>query len=403
MRSAPALLVCILAFASPASGDCPDVDFSAFDTVPATVDPGTQIGDRGLGGAADESDFEEMPAGFLRNEDGRIVKVPGAVVLGDVTAIRSPIGHRPSGSAYELAVVEYLAGDCPPVIEVWSSACGEIEDGTVVYRPATGDAQELPAIGQRLLISVAPSIWKEAHSDEHDPEKTTLWWPDGEYWVVPSTTTVANVERVDLFERTGFSLPTEIAAEDIGAALSSGESITNPAGARADRELHRMLGEYVDRLNIHESAQRWRVARGDCDSLSIVSMSGLPTIQVRDVERSPQHEYVGTATVRFENLSNRAWYFLEQEHEDDGSPYRWFEVYQHGRWVFTGWHCTDGSLPGRLAPGEHIEFPASFSFSQADSVRLAVHVSLCAPTLRPEPCARSEKVVSRALSIEELQ
>jgi len=48
MRSAPALLVCILAFASPASGDCPDVDFSTFDTAPAMVDSTTPIVDREL-------------------------------------------------------------------------------------------------------------------------------------------------------------------------------------------------------------------------------------------------------------------------------------------------------------------------------------------------------------------
>jgi hypothetical protein len=57
MRLAPALFASTLALAGPASGECPDIDFTAFDTAPAMVDSTTSIVDRDLVNAGVEGRF----------------------------------------------------------------------------------------------------------------------------------------------------------------------------------------------------------------------------------------------------------------------------------------------------------------------------------------------------------
>ena len=202
---------------------------------------------------------ETIPGVFIEQGTG-LVYEPGFIAIADVVSLRWPVGptHQmhSRGVAVGLRVVDCISGDCVERVEMWSSARLEQTGGELRYVEPTGGEQDLPSVGQRLLVALAPSARKA--DPNYDQEKAKLWWPRGEYWALPSTTRSASMEDAVLSERVGFEVRYGVEIETLRLSRDPGTSTTRQTRRNAGAALERMQSEFDERTRRHQALQEWR-------------------------------------------------------------------------------------------------------------------------------------------------
>lgn len=202
---------------------------------------------------------ETIPGVFIEQRTG-LVYEPGFIAIVDVESLRWPVGPpdqmHSRGVAVGVRVVDCISGDCVERVEMWSSARLELTGGELRYVEPTGGEQDLPSVGQRLLVALAPSARKA--DPNYDQEKAKLWWPRGEYWVLPSTTRSVSMEQAVLSERVAFEVRDGVAIETLRLSRDPGTSTTRETRRNASAALERMQSEFDERTRRYQALQEWR-------------------------------------------------------------------------------------------------------------------------------------------------